>query len=87
MIDGLRTDVRRGATPTAGWVVTASHRSSAAVKPAEPWGPWHAKRPGDSFTACGLPAAGWPIFWHLTHPRGRSRTCPDCQEVMHASRG
>ena len=46
----------------------------------------HARRPGDAYTACGLPAVGWPIFWHLTHVRGRERTCVECQAVMHARR-
>ena len=68
------------------WMVSAPHRSSAAVKPAQPFGEWHARRPGDFFTACGLPAAGWPIFWHLTHAQGQGRTCAECQARMYSAR-
>jgi hypothetical protein len=71
---------------TTSWMVSARHRSSAAVKPPEPFGTWHAKRPGDSFTACGLPAGSWPIFWQLTLVQGRDRNCVECQEVIYSWR-
>ena len=71
---------------TASWAVSARHRSSAAVKPALPFGVWHARQPGDPFTACGLPAAGWPIFWELTFAQGRSKMCAECQAVMYSCR-
>ena len=76
-----------GTTAATPWMVSARHRTSAAVKPPEPFGAWHARRPGDAFTACGLPAAGWPIFWQLTLVQGWNRSCVGCQRAVYASRG
>lgn len=73
------------AASSAGWQVTARHRSSAAVRPAEPFGTWHARRPGEPYTACGLPAAVWPIFWHLSLSSARERACPECQSLTYVS--
>lgn len=73
-------------TAVSSWMVSARHRSTAAVTPPEPFGEWHAKRPGDPFTACGIPAAAWPIFWQLTLAQGRDRSCPDCQRVLFEAR-
>ncbi|PVG80815.1 hypothetical protein DDE18_21435 [Nocardioides gansuensis] len=83
-LEDTEKDGQRTARTASAWVVTARHRSTAAVKPPEPFGSWHARRPEDAFTACGLPAAGWPIFWHLTHVQGRDRICVECQEVMYS---
>jgi hypothetical protein len=80
------TPERKVRVTPSGWVVTSRHRSSAAIKPARPYGTWHARRPGDAYTACGLPAADWPIFWLLSHVQGREDNCVECQEIMHAGR-
>ena len=77
-------EVPATAITPATWVVTARHRSTAAIKPAQPWGTWHVRRPGDAFTACGLPAVGWPLFWHLAHAGAGARRCRECQEVVYS---
>ena len=46
----------------------------------------HVRRAEDAYTACGLPAAGWPIFWLLRHAQGREKSCVECQVVMHLPR-
>ena len=73
-------------TTTEPWLVSARHRSTLALSPAVPFGPWHARLAGQPNTACGLPAAGWPIFWHLTLVQGRERTCAECQRIVYLSR-
>lgn len=65
---------------TKQWRVSAPHsrpRRLHADEPRRPYATAHARKVGASTTACGLPAAGWPILWELTLETVGLDVCPD----------
>lgn len=46
----------------------------------------HAKIAGTSTTACGLPCATWPKFWHIRYPLGTPGSCADCDAALNSRR-
>lgn len=58
-----RHGVLRDAIPDKGW---------------QPYGPHHARRPGDATTACGLSADGWIMFWEMRFNTEDARSCARC---------
>jgi hypothetical protein len=44
----------------------------------QPFGVQHARMVGGRFTACGLPAATWRIFWEQPFPNVSDSTCQEC---------
>ena len=67
------------------WFVSTKHR--VPVGPPEnrslaPFGPRHARRPGDTTTACGLAAMGWPMFWLTEFSGARENECARCAAAV-----
>jgi len=62
--------------PPQSWLTTTNHVDRLSPKGREPWGVRHARVSGASRTACGLPAAGWKMFWDLPFDLSRGMRAP-----------
>lgn len=82
------TSPRRRKLPT--YFVSASHRKRGRLIDGEPgWTPYgtqHAREVGSQFTACGVPAMGWPYFWEQAFPSPSTATCRACMVVLSRKR-
>jgi hypothetical protein len=70
---------RRHQWPT--WLVSAKHRTLVRCAGESDWSPLgahHARQAGESLTACGVVAIGWPVFWLMPFDTGAPASCPDC---------
>ena len=66
------------------YFVTAPYRLTVGEWPIDRWAPkggTHARRAGTAFTACGLPALEWPIFWEYQFAGSREDACPRCAAI------
>lgn len=66
------------------WLTSTKHevppRLSGAL-PA-PYGVRHARRVGETWTACGEPAADWRLFWLLPFQSWASSACAECSTLL-----
>jgi hypothetical protein len=63
------------------WLVSSPHHRLPPRpndRASRPHGLHHARRVGEHYTACGLPALNWPYFWGLAFGDEPGSTCPDC---------
>lgn len=85
---------RSGHASAQQWYLTAQYRqiirrpesapklSAVHDEPLElPFGVTHVQRFGAAFTACGMPAHRWPIFWHLDISEADT-ICPACASAV-----
>lgn len=77
----------RGAPPRAlpEWLVSSPHARRPPHpddRAPRPYGLHHARRVGSPYTACGLPAQGWPFFWDLPFGRDLTSSCPACVDAI-----
>jgi len=76
---GGRTNTNPRTTAHPRWYVTATH-TVGAYAAERPYGIRHARSPGDRFTACGLRAVDWPLFWDLPFHGRQERACRTCAQ-------
>lgn len=72
-------------TTSNTYLVTARHRlvSGAADGPRwRPYGVHHARRAGDPFTVCGIPAIEWRMFWTTEFDGNDDQACPACAMLL-----
>lgn len=77
-------DTQTAADPQQ-WRVSAPHGRPPRPyidEPRRPYGTGHARQVGDTSTACGLPAAGWPFFWELAFDPGDAGACTACANTV-----
>ena len=67
------------------WLVSARHarrvhhNGSASLVP---YAEHHARRIGDSTTACGMLALGWTNFYELSFVPGAQQSCEKCTAIL-----
>lgn len=67
------------------WFVSSSHRVPAGPsedRTVAPFGTRHARRPGDTTTACGRAALGWPMFWLSEFVGTGENDCAACSAAV-----
>ncbi|MEI5672661.1 MULTISPECIES: hypothetical protein [unclassified Nocardioides] len=72
-------EARRDSTT---WVTSAPHLQPAGPGGRMPWGTRHARVNTEPWTACGLPAATWKVFWHLPFETTGAQACRGCVDEV-----
>jgi hypothetical protein len=68
----------------AAWFVSSQHSYPVThTQPRTPYGERHARQPGSRYTACGISALGWTIFWELPFSGTEPTNCAECCSVVH----
>lgn len=76
-------------TTSNTYLVTARHRLATRTPGRLPWRPYgvhHARRVGDPFTACGIAAVEWRMFWTMVFDGRSEHACADCAAVLRQPR-
>ncbi|GAA4100474.1 hypothetical protein BJ958_000886 [Nocardioides kongjuensis] len=74
--------VERLVVGSGAWVVTAPYRQPRSIDALAPWGDFHLKRQGALWTACGVPANDWHVFWTHTFKPEIPEACLECWVVV-----
>lgn len=68
-----------------GWIVSDSHgvmRPHRDGDRLQPFARAHARRPGEPYTACGVRALNWRMFWDTPFRPGEPGTCDRCSAAL-----
>lgn len=71
------------------WLTSTKHEVPARLSgdlPA-PYGVRHARRVGETWTACGEPAVDWKVFWLLPFQPWVSSACTECSTLLSVRAG